>query len=181
MAEETGRLLHQAIRDGAEANIGFGEAVGRMISTSDFPHKDKSLLAAAYDRSLPVTVHVAIGTDFIHFHPDVDGRNIGQTTLRDFFLFCALIEDMDGGVFCNVGSSVIMPEVFLKSVAFARNKGKKLNNLTTAVFDFNRHYRPDQNVVRRPPGTGGEGFYFIGHHELMIPLLSAALKAENRA
>ncbi|MBU1186380.1 MAG: hypothetical protein KJ908_05775 [Acidobacteria bacterium] len=177
MAEETGRLLHRAIRDGAEANIGLGEAVGRMISSSDFPHRDKSLLAVAYDRNLPVTVHVAVGTDFIHFHPDVDGRDIGQTTLRDFFLFCALVEGMDGGVFCNVGSSVILPEVFLKSVTFARNKGKKLENLTTAVFDFNRHYRPDQNVVRRPPGTGGEGFYFIGHHELMIPLLSASLKA----
>lgn len=179
MAEETGRFIHQAVKDGAASDIGLGEAVGHLISKSDFPHKDNSLLGAAYDLNIPVTVHVALGTDFIHFHPEADGRGIGQTSLRDFFLFCALIENMDGGVYCNVGSSVILPEVFLKGVTFARNKGCRLDDLTTAVFDFNRHYRPDQNVVRRPPGTGGEGFYFVGHHELMIPLLSAALKAEK--
>lgn len=178
MARETGEFLNGAIREGAREGLGLGEAVGRMMAGSKFPYRRYSLLANAYRLGVPVTVHVAIGTDTIHFHPDADGEALGATALRDFGRFCSLVEKLDGGgVFINIGSAVILPEVFLKAVAVARNKGVKLDDFSTAVFDFNHHYRPDQNVVRRPLGQKGKGFYFIGHHEIMIPLFAAALKS----
>jgi hypothetical protein len=178
MARETGELLNRAIKSGAERGMGLGEAVGRMMAASDFPYKHVSLLAAASQLDIPVSVHVAVGTDTIHFHPEASGEAIGKTSLADFFLFCSLIEGLEGGgVFINVGSAVILPEVFLKALSFVRNKGKTLDNFSTAVFDFNRHYRPSQNVVQRAVGKRGRGFYFIGHHEIMIPLLAAALSA----
>ena len=177
MAQETGEMLNEAINQGAEEGIGLGEAVGRMIADSDFPHKDLSLLAAAYELCLPVTVHVAIGTDIIHFHPKAKGEAIGKTSLRDFFVFCSMLENLEGGgVFVNIGSAVVLPEVFIKALSLVRNKGLKVENFTTAVFDFIYHYRPFQNVVKRPVGEKGRGFYFIGHHEIMIPLLAASLK-----
>ena len=177
MAQETGEMLNEAINQGAEEGIGLGEAVGRMIADSDFPHKDLSLLAAAYKLGLPVTVHVAIGTDIIHFHPKAKGEAIGKTSLRDFFVFCSMLENLEGGgVFENIGSAVVLPEVFIKALSLVRNKGLKVENFTTAVFDFIYHYRPFQNVVKRPVGEKGRGFYFIGHHEIMIPLLAASLK-----
>lgn len=176
MALETGEMLNEAINLGAEEGLGLGEAVGRMIAASHFPYKDLSLLATSYELSIPTTVHVALGADTIHFHPKTDGEALGKTSLHDFFLFCSLIENINnGGVFINVGSAVILPEVFLKALTFVRNKGKSLQNFTTAVFDFIHHYRPYQNVVRRPVAEKGRGFYFIGHHEIMIPLLAASL------
>jgi hypothetical protein len=178
MAQETGQMLNGAINSGEEKGLGLGEAVGEMIATSDFPHKDMSLLCAAYNLNLPVTVHVAIGTDIIHFHPEAKGEAIGNASLKDFFLFCSLLEKLeDGGVFVNIGSAVILPEVFLKALSFVRNKGRLLESFSTAVFDFIHHYRPYENVVKRPHGKKGRGFYFIGHHEIMIPLLAASLKS----
>ena len=180
MAQETGQMLNAAINSGEEKGLGLGEAVGEMIATSDFPHKDMSLLSVAYKLNLPVTVHVAIGTDIIHFHPEVKGEAIGNASLKDFFLFCSLLEKLDdGGVFVNIGSAVILPEVFLKALSFVRNKGWLLESFSTAVFDFIHHYRPYENVVKRPHGKKGRGFYFIGHHEIMIPLLAASLKSSD--
>jgi len=178
MAKETGEFLNRAIANGSKRNIGLGEAVGEMISSSDFPHKDLSLLSCAYDLDIPVTVHVALGTDIIHSHPDVNGAAVGKISLNDFFLFCSLVEKLNGGgVYVNIGSAVILPEVFLKAVSFVRNRGSVLNNFSTAIFDFNLHYRPQENVVRRPLVNKKDGFYFIGHHEIMIPLLAASLKS----
>lgn len=180
MAQETGQMLNDAINSGEEKGLGLGEAVGEMIATSDFPHKDMSLLSVAYNLNLPVTVHVAIGTDIIHFHPEVKGEAIGNASLKDFFLFCSLLEKLeDGGVFVNIGSAVILPEVFLKALSFVRNKGRPLESFSTAVFDFIHHYRPYENVVKRPHGKKGRGFYFIGHHEIMIPLLAVSLKSSD--
>jgi len=177
MTRETGEMLNEAINKGAEEGIGLGEAVGRMIADSDFPHKKMSLLATAYKLVIPATVHVAIGTDIIHFNPKAKGEAIGKTSLQDFFMFCSMVEKLEGGgVFINVGSAVIMPEVFIKALSLVRNKGHQVKNFTTAVFDFIHHYRPHQNVVKRPVGEKGRGFYFIGHHEIMIPLLAASLK-----
>jgi hypothetical protein len=177
MAQEPGEMLNQAIILGAKEDLGLGEAVGRMLATSDFPYKNISLLANSYELNIPTTVHVALGTDTIHFHPQAKGEALGKTSLKDFFLFCALLEKLDGGgIFVNIGSAVVLPEVFLKAVTFVRNKGISLKGFTTAVFDFIHHYRPYQNVVKRPVAEKGRGFYFIGHHELMIPLLAATLQ-----
>jgi len=179
MAHETGEMLNRAINSGAGKDLGLGEAVGSMLAASDLPYKDISLLAVSYNLSIPVTVHVALGTDTIHFHPETKGESLGKTSLKDFFSFCSLLENLsDGGVFINVGSAVILPEVFLKALTFVRNKGISVEGFTTAVFDFIRHYRPYQNIVKRPVARGGRGFYFIGHHEIMIPLLASALTNE---
>ncbi len=178
MAEETADMLNKAMNSGEEKGLGLGEASGEMLSNSDFPYKSMSLMAVAYDLNIPVTVHVAIGTDTIHFHPKTRGDVLGKLSLKDFFLFSALLEKLEGGgTFVNVGSAVILPEVFLKALSFVRNKGKRLEDFTTAVFDFIHHYRPHQNVVKRPHGNKGKGFYFIGHHEILIPLLAASLKS----
>ncbi|MBS3818607.1 hypothetical protein KGY73_03775 [bacterium] len=178
MARETGEMLNKAIKNGGEEGIGLGEAVGRMIAYSRFPFKGMSLLSTAYNRNIPVTVHTAVGTDIIHYHPSVNGEMLGKTSLQDFFLLCSLVQDLEGGgIYINVGSAVILPEVFLKAVTLVRNKGKHLEKFSTAVFDFIHHYRPFQNVTRRPLGENQKGFYFIGHHEIMIPLLAACLKA----
>lgn len=178
MAKETGEMLNEAINSGEKKGLGLGEAVGEKMATSNLPYKNLSLLFAANKLNIPVTVHVAIGTDIIHFFPDAKGENLGKTSLQDFFLFCSLLEKLEGGgVFINVGSAVILPEVFLKALSIIRNKGRTLEDFSTAVFDFIYHYRPYQNVVKRPPGEKGKGFYFIGHHELMVPLLAASLKS----
>jgi len=179
MANETGRMLNEAINAGADADIGSGEAVGKMIYESDFPFKQMSLTAAAFKLNIPVTVHVAMGTDIVHYHPGVKGESIGKTAIRDFFLFCEIVKDLEGGgIYINAGSAVILPEVFLKAVTYVRNQGIALKDFSTAVFDFIHHYRPYQNVVKRPLRGEGRGFYFIGHHEIMIPLLAAALISE---
>lgn len=177
MAEETGRILNEAIAAGSK-KAGMGEIVGKLISESDYPYKDFSLLAAAFDNGIPVTVHVAVGTDTIHFHRQASGEALGKTSLRDFFLFCSLLRGLEGGgVFLNIGSAVILPEIFLKGVSVLRNTGITLEKFYTAVFDFNRQYRPEQNVVKRPLGKKSKGFYFCGHHEIMLPLLAASLRS----
>lgn len=174
-ARETGEVINGAISRGAEKGIGLGEAVGEVLLEQDFPYNEQSLLAQAKQLGVPVTVHVAVGTDIIHIHPSVDGAAIGQTSHHDFRVFCNLVTDLEGGVYCNVGSAVLLPEVFLKALTVVRNLGYEVRNFTTANFDFIRHYRPSTNVVHRPTLEGGRGFNFTGHHELMIPLLGAAL------
>jgi len=136
-----------------------------------------SLLASAYELGIPVTVHVALGTDTVHFFPQVSGEAWGAASLRDFFLFAGLIRNLDGGgIYLNAGSAVVLPEVFLKAVSYVRNQGMVLDGFSTAVCDFLRLYRPQENVVIRPLGKSGRGYYFVGQHEILIPLLAAALK-----
>src|SRR6185436_1736821 len=179
MAEETGRVINDATMEGSRDQIGLGEAIGRRLSVMSAPHSGKSLLQAAYAAAVPVTVHVAIGTDIVHIHPGADGAAIGQTTLRDFRLLCSMVSELDGGgVYLNLGSAVLLPEVFLKTVTVVRNLGFKLQDFSTANFDFIQQYRPLTNVVRRPVAGSGRGFSFTGHHEIMIPLLAAAILAE---
>ncbi len=175
MAEETGRFLNDAIVEGARHGRGLGESVGAMLHREDFPYNRFSLLARAYDLDIPVTVHVAIGTDIIHFHPGVDGASIGETSHLDFRIFSRLVSELEGGVFINLGSAVIMPEVFLKALSLVRNLGYEVKDLTTVNMDFIRHYRPMTNVVHRPTLEGGKGYSLVGHHEIMFPLLAAAV------
>jgi deoxyhypusine synthase len=180
MAEETGRLINEAVTTGAKDNIGMGEATGRALHLLHPAHAEKSLLHAAYEARVPVTVHVAIGTDIVHIHPSADGASIGQTTLQDFRLLCSLVKGLDaGGVYLNLGSAVVLPEVFLKTVTVVRNLGFKLQDFYTANFDFIQQYRPLTNVVRRPVAGSGRGFSFVGHHEIMIPLLAASVIGES--
>jgi hypothetical protein len=180
MAEETGRLVNEAIKAGASDQIGMGEAIGRLLHSMQPAHADRSLLYAAYKASVPVTVHVAIGTDIVDIHPSADGASTGQTTYRDFRLLCSIVRELDGGgVYLNLGSAVVLPEVFLKTVTVVRNLGFKLEDFSTANFDFIQHYRPLTNVVRRPVAGNGRGFSFTGHHEIMIPLLAASILAEQ--
>ena len=174
-AQETGEVLNKAITAGAARGIGIGQAVGEMLLANRFPHNDQSLLAMAAQLQVPVTVHVAMGTDIIHIHPDVDGAAIGKAGHHDFRVFCRLVSELEGGVYLNVGSAVLLPEVFLKALTVARNLGHEVKQFTTANFDFIRHYRPATNVVHRPTLEGGKGFNFTGHHELMLPLLAAAI------
>ncbi len=176
MSEETGRLLNNAIKSGAKKGWGIGKSIGEMINKSKFPYKNLSILAAGARLGIPVTVHVAIGTDIIHIHPHMDGKTTGEGSLRDFKLFAGVVADLDGGVYLNIGSAVLLPEVFLKALTLVRNLGHKVKNFTTVNMDFIQHYRPMTNVVRRPTKDGGKGYTLIGHHEIMVPLLAAAIK-----
>ncbi|MFN0108183.1 MAG: hypothetical protein ACKVZH_04950 [Blastocatellia bacterium] len=180
MAEETGRLLNQAIKLGAADGIGIGESVGRMLVEAKPPHAEVSLLHEAYKLNVPVTAHVTIGTDIIHIHPHADGAAIGAASYHDFKLFTSIVRGLDsGGVYLNLGSAVTLPEIFLKAVTVVRNLGHSLTDFTTANFDFLQQYRPATNVVRRPVANGaGKGFSITGHHELMIPLLAAAIRCQ---
>ena len=175
MAEETGRLLNQAINEGVGAGRGIGQAVGRFLAEREPPHASVSVFTAAHRLSIPITVHVAIGTDIIHMHPQVSGEALGAGSLRDFRYFVSSVARLERGVYLNCGSAVLLPEVFLKAVALARNRGIPLAQLTTVNLDFLRHYRPQTNVVERPTAGTGKGIALIGHHELLIPLLAAAL------
>jgi hypothetical protein len=174
MAEETGSMLNHAIKSAAD-NEGIGAAVGRMIQATGFPYKDKSLLAAGFRLGVPVTVHVAIGTDIIHMHPSFDGKTTGAAAQNDFIAFCSLVSELEGGAYINLGSAVLLPEIFLKAVTLCRNLGKPLQHFTTVNMDFVQHYRPNTNVVRRPTQGGGRGYAITGHHEIMFPLLAAAI------
>ena len=176
-AEETGQLINEAARDGARDGLGLGEAMGRALVACHPPHADKSLLCAAYRLGVPFTAHLTIGGDIPHFHPDADGAALGATTHTDFRLLAALVRNLDGGgVYLNIGSAVVLPELFLKAVTLVRNLGYPLGDFTTANFDFLQHYRPLTNVVRRPTADGaGRGYAITGHHEIMIPLLAAAI------
>lgn len=176
-AQETGSQMNLAFT--ANPELGMGEAIGRQLATAADPRfRDQSLLYAAYQSSVPVTVHVAIGTDTPHTFPQADGAAIGRATHRDFQLLCSLVRDLhDGGVYLNVGSAVVLPEVFLKAVSVVRNLGYPLREFTTVNFDFLQHYRPNANVVNRPhANAGGKGYALTGHHEIMIPLVAALLK-----
>ena len=180
-AEETGRDLNDAINE-ANPTEGMGEAICRKITEKADPnYANSSLLHGAYSRKLPVTVHVAIGTDTPHTHPGANGASIGKTSHHDFRLLCEMVRGLDeGGVYLNVGSAVVMPEVFLKAVSVVRNLGHSLRNFTTVNFDFLQHYRPTVNVVKRPhANAGGRGYALTGHHEIMIPLLAAILVEGN--
>ncbi|CAN5205316.1 hypothetical protein BH18ACI2_BH18ACI2_25910 [soil metagenome] len=176
-AEETGELLNEAARAGARDQLGLGEAVGRALTGMNPPHAALSLLCAAYAARVPFTAHIAIGADITHFHPSVDGASLGAASHTDFRLLAELVRRMDGGgVYLNIGSAVVLPEVFLKAVTLVRNLGQPLADFTTANFDFIQSYRPLTNVVRRPVSDGaGRGFSITGHHEINIPLLAATL------
>lgn len=175
MAEETGRILNTTIEKGMKKGLGMGEAVGQMIVKEKYPYHSKSILAAGERLGIPITIHVAIGTDIIHMHPSVNGAAIGETSLHDFKKFTAQVSRLEGGVYLNIGSAVFLPEIFLKSVTIARNLGYPLRRLTTVNMDFLQHYRPITNVVKRPTQKGGKGYALTGHHEIMLPLLAAAL------
>lgn len=176
MAEETGRDINRALKGGVARGIGYGEAVGRYIIDNKNPFREYSLLAACVERDIPVTVHVALGTDIIHQHPEADGAVIGAATFTDFRLLTSVVAELgDGGVFLNVGSAVILPEVFLKALSIAQNLGHRVDRFTTANFDMQQHYRPLQNVVKRPTSGASRGYKITGHHEIMLPLLAAGI------
>lgn len=176
MVDETGDFMNAAMRDGAGRDEGLGEAYGRALAESRAPHAAVSLLASAWRLRIPATVHVAIGTDTIHHHPGCDGAALGETSLRDFRIFAATLAEARGSVVLNFGSAVLMPEVFLKALSVARNLGADLSGLTTANFDQIQHYRPRLNVVERPTrSAGGHGYSITGHHEILLPLFSAAV------
>lgn len=175
MARETGRFLCDAIDRAATDQIGLGQAVGRAMLDSRLPFCAHSILAAGARLNIPVTVHVAIGTDIIHMHPDFDAGRAGQATHLDFRMFAKGVATLEKGVYLNVGSAVILPEIFLKATTLARNLGYAVNNFTTVNMDFIRHYRPMTNVVNRPTAGGGRGYNLVGHHEIMLPLLAAGV------
>lgn len=176
MAEETGRDMNRALAEGVASGCGYGAAIGRFILENNNPFKDYSLLALCAQRGIPLTVHVAIGNDIIHQHPAADGAVIGEASFRDFRLFTTIVSELgDGGVYLNIGSAVIMPEVFLKALSIAQNLGHHVDNFTTANFDMQQHYRPLQNVVKRPTSGKSQGYTVTGHHEIMIPLLAAGI------
>lgn len=175
MAEETGRLLNEAIRHAADEKLGLGQGVAAFLAASNPPHGTRSLAVTAHRLGIPLTVHVAVGTDVIHMHPDASGAAIGETSLRDFRYLTSCVAKLKGGVYLNCGSAVVLPEVFLKAVALARNAGASLDGLTTVSIDFLRMYRPQTNVVTRPVAGTGTGISLIGHHEVLIPLIAAAI------
>ena len=177
MAEETGRILNTAISEGWVKGQGIGEAVGRYMlrHSREFPNRRVSILTTGAKLNVPVTVHVAIGTDIIHMHPTADGAALGGGSLMDFRKLATLVSHMEGGVYLNLGSAVLLPEVFLKTVTLGRNLGRALKNITTVNMDFLPHYRPLTNVVKRPTQKGGRGYSLIGHHEIMVPLLAATV------
>ena len=178
MSRETGKYLNKAIKEGLKRGQGIGKSVGEIIYRSTYEYREKSLFAAACKHGIPATVHVAIGTDIIHMHPEADGSAIGEGSFMDFRLFTSVVSDLDGGVYINLGSAVIMPEVFLKALTIARNLGNKVENITTVNMDFIQHYRPGENVLRRPTMGKGAGYALTGHHEIMFPLLCAAIVEE---
>lgn len=174
-AKETGETVNAAIKEGAAKDIGLGRALGEYLTAKEFPYNHMSLVASAYRLGVPVTVHVAIGTDIVHIHPSACGASIGKTSHHDFKVFCNMVAGLEDGAYLNIGSAVLLPEVFLKALTVARNLGYTVNRFTTANLDFIRHYRPMTNVVNRPTAGAGKGFHITGHHELMVPLLAAAL------
>jgi hypothetical protein len=179
MSEETGRLINQALLSDGGGNSGMGAMLGAELHRLGAPFRHESLLAEGFRLGLPVTVHVAIGTDIVHMHPSADGAAIGAASFYDFRLLAAVVADLGGGgVHLNVGSAVVLPEVFLKALTVARNLGNPVVDYTTVNLDMLRQYRPLENVVRRPTLGCGQGYSLIGHHELMIPLLAQAVVEE---
>ena len=178
MGEETGAFLNQAISEGSGRELGIGAAVGQAILKARLPHRRLSILAAGARWGIPITSHIAIGTDIIHMHPKVDGKALGDGSLRDFRTLTSIVATLGGGVYLNFGSAVVLPEVFLKAVSLARNLGHPVQNLTTVNLDFLAHYRPLTNVVSRPTQQSGKGYHLTGHMEIMVPLLFAAVLEE---
>ena len=176
MVEETPRLINEALRTYDAGRLGIGATVGQAIAEGGYPHKAHSLLAAAYACQVPVTVHVAIGADTIHMHPSTDAALLGAATYADFQRLALLLRGLhDGGCYWNVGSAVLLPEVFLKALTLCRNTGHAVERFMTVNLDMLQHYRTDANVVRRPTQDGGRGYTLTGHHEIMLPLLYALL------
>ena len=182
MARETGELINKTLSTAfRESDMGYGEALGNQLLALDAPNAEVSVLATCYGLGVPATVHAAIGTDIIHQQPTMDGAATGELTFRDFRALCEVCKGLTGGgVVLNVGSAVILPEVFLKALTVSRNLGAKAKGFTTAVFDMNMHYRPTMNVQLRPTQDGGRGYYVTGHHEIMIPLLAGIVKARMK-
>ena len=178
MGEETGAFINQAIVDGSKNHLGIGAAVGLAINKHRLPHRKLSILATAAQLGIPVTSHIAIGTDIIHMHPTADGKALGDCSLRDFRTLTSVVASLHRGIYLNFGSAVVLPEVFLKAVSLARNLGHPIRNLTTVNLDFSQHYRPLTNVVNRPTMHGGKGYHLTGHMEIMVPLLFAAVLDE---
>ena len=175
MADETATLLNVAINEGVAQGLGLGQAVGRFVAGRDAEYGRHSIAETAWTMGIPLTVHVGMGTDIIHMHPLASGAALGEGSLRDFRYLVTAVSRLEGGVYLNCGSAVILPEVFLKAVALARNQSSSMAGLTTVNIDFLRHYRPMTNVVTRPTAGVGRGYMLTGHHELLLPLLAAAL------
>ena len=176
MARETGQCLNRAIVEGASGEKGIGESIGEFLHQREPEYGQCSLFLQAYRKQLPCTVHVALGTDIVHSHPDASGEAIGKSSLIDFRILARQVSLLaDGGVYLNLGSAVILPEVFLKAVSLVRNAGKSLQGFTTVNLDFIQHYRPTKNVIERPLSGSGKGIALTGHHEIMVPLLAAML------
>ena len=178
MGEETGAFINAAIIEGTRLDLGVGAAVGNAIVKNHLPYRRLSILATASRLGIPVTCHIAIGTDIIHMHPKADGKALGECSLRDFRTLTSVVATLSGGVYLNFGSAVILPEVFLKAVSLARNLGNSVENLTTVNLDFLQHYRPLTNVVSRPTLKTGKGYQLTGHMEIMVPLLFGAVLEE---
>lgn len=175
-ARETAEFIHGTVAAAYDSgDLGLGEAIGKALVESGAPFASQSILASAYRHGIPVTVHVAFGTDIIHMSPAMDGAAMGALTHRDFQVFCRVVSSLEEGVYINLGSAVVLPEVFLKAVSVAHNLGYSLEGITTLNMDFQRHYRPEVNVVQRPTGSKGRGLTLIGHHEIMFPLFAAAV------
>ena len=176
MARETADLLNEAIQEGAKKGRGLGESVGRLIEERKFRFRNLSVFAACHRNEVPATVHVAIGSDIIHQHPSCDGAAIGKSSLADFHRLAQVVSRIgEGAVVLNIGSAVILPEVFLKAVSISRNLGHPVKDFTAANLDMIQHYRPRENVLSRPTALGGQAIAITGHHEIMIPLLYAAV------
>jgi len=175
MAQETGEFINNAINSGVKDGLGLGASLGRELVS--LPFASYSIFKTAFENNTPITVHVAIGTDIVHLHPDCSPEAVGLGSHRDFLTFSSAVADMENGVYINLGSAVILPEVFLKAVTLTRNIGYELKHIVTANMDFIQHYRPNTNVVRRPT-TSGKGYSITGHHEIMLPLLAALIYRE---
>lgn len=174
-SEETGGGMNGALKSALNTDMGYGEAIGRFIVAEHHTFCDYSVLAACIENHIPATVHVALGTDIIHQHPSADGAIAGEMTFRDFRLLTSVVADLSGGVWLNVGSAVLLPEVFLKALSIAQNLGHRVDDFTTANFDMIQHYRPLTNVVKRPTSGHGRGYSITGHHEINVPLFAAAV------
>lgn len=179
MVKETSKLFKKITGDAETYDLGLGESLGKMLLDLKAKHKEHSIFANAYQLKIPATVHLGIGTDTLNQHPEFDGAKAGKSSFKDFKIFCNQVSKLNnGGAVLNLGSAVILPEVFLKALSVVRNIKGKIDNFTTANFDMIQHYRPNMNVVRRPTKNKGFGFSFTGHHEIMIPLLAWGLKAK---
>ncbi len=175
VAKETAEFINKAAQAAAQNNTGFGSGIKELLVKERPKFAQYSIICAAARLDIPVTVHVAFGTDIVHMHPSMDGSATGRATYEDFKVFCNEVSELTGGAYINAGSNVILPEIFLKAVAISQNQGKNLKDFITVVLDYNSHYRPLRNVVERPTNGTGKGYYLVGRHELMIPLLAAAL------